>query len=154
MNYKFSNMNKSLLLLVSLLMLLSCNFNPFQSEEDIWDGKIYTIPELFDSEIAQDGHTYLVKGYIFELNYSLEEEDFLFFPDINVNRDLAYHNIDITVVSNVNTIFNKIINAFDNTDDEWIPVTVRGKAKEITIYGNGWSDEIFILEIDALKTND
>ena len=146
-------MSKSLMLLVLLLMLQSCDFNPFKSNDDIWDDTVYTIPELFNNEIAQDGHTYLVKGYIFELNYSPEGEDFLLYPEINVNRDITYHNIHIDVMSNLNTIFNKIFNAFENTDEEWIPVTIRGKAKEITIAGNGWSDEIFILEIDALKTS-
>ncbi len=154
MSYNISNVSKSLLLLILFLMLQSCNFNPFKSNDDIWDDTVYTIPELFDSEIAQDGHTYLVKGYIFELNYSLEEKDFLLFPEINVNRDLTYHNIDIKVVSNSSSIFNKIVNAFENTDEEWILVTIRGEAKEITIYGNGWSDDIFIMEIDALRTND
>ncbi len=154
MNYNFFKKNKSILLLFLSLLLISCNFNPFQSDEDIWDGKVYTIPELFDSGIAQDGNTYLVEGYIFELNYSLEYEDFLLFPEINTRRDTTYHNIDINVVSNVNSIFNKIVNAFENTEEEWIQVTIRGIAKEITIYGNGWSDNIFIMEIDAVRIND
>ena len=154
MNYKFSNMSKSLLLLIFSILLLSCNFNPFHNDEDIWDGKVYTIPELFDSGVAQDGNTYFVEGYIFELNYFPEDERFLLYPEINTYRDTTYHNIDINVMSNSNSIFNKIVNVFKNTDEEWISVTIRGKAKEITIAGNGWSDDIFIIEIDAMKIND
>ena len=154
MKYKFSNMNKSLLLLLLSLMLLSCNFNPFQSNKDIWDGKVYTIPELFDSGIVQSGNTYLVEGYLFEPNYSPDDNRFLLYPEIETYRDTIYHNVDMNVVSNSSSIFNKIVNAFENTNEKWILVTIRGKAKEITIAGNGWSDDIFIMEIDAIKTND
>ncbi len=143
---------KNQFLFLLLIFLFSCNFNPFQTnEEDIWDGKVYTIPELFDSDIIQDGKTYLVKGYIFELNYFPENERFLLYPEINTNRDVTYHNVDINVVKNSSSIFNKIINAFKNTDEEWIPVNIRGEAKEITIAGNGWSDDIFVMEIDAIR---
>ena len=151
MNYNFFMKSKIKFLLLFSILLFSCNFNPFQSNEDIWDGKIYTIHELFDSDIIQDGNTYLVEGYIFEHNYFPENERFLLYPEINTNRDVTYHNVDINVVSNSSSIFNKIVNAFENTEEEWIPVTIRGEAKEITIAGNGWSGDIFIMEIDAIR---
>ncbi|MCK4655164.1 MAG: hypothetical protein KAU01_12045 [Candidatus Cloacimonetes bacterium] len=154
MNYNFFLKSKNQFLLLLLILLFSCNFNPFQSEEDIWDGKVYTIPELFDSDIIQDGKTYLVEGYIFELNYFPESERFLLYPGINIYKGITYHNVNINVVKNSSSIFNKIINAFENTDEEWILITIRGEAKEITIAGNGWSDDIFVMEIDAIRISD
>ena len=154
MNYNFFMKIKNILLLFVSILLFSCNFNPFQSDEDIWDGNVYTIHELFDSDIIQDGMTYLVEGYIFELNYFPENERFLLYPEINTYTDRTYHNVNINVVKNSSSIFNKIINAFENTEEEWILVTIRGEAKEITIAGNGWSDDIFVMEIGAIRISD
>ncbi|HPR17949.1 MAG TPA: hypothetical protein PLD62_06860 [Candidatus Cloacimonadota bacterium] len=146
--------NKLNLLVLMSLLILSCNSNLFQSVDDIWNGRVYTIPELFDNEQAEDGESYLVEGYIYEYNYSIEYEDFFLFPEQIYNRNKTYSMIDVTVVNHIDSIFSKIIEAFENTDEHWIKVTIRAKAKEVTIYGNGWSDDIFVLEADALKVDD
>lgn len=149
----FMKKKVNLLVLLSLL-ILSCNSNLFQSDDDIWNGRVYTIPELFDNELAEDGEIYLIEGYIYEYNYSIEYEDFFLFPEQIYNRNSTISRMDVTVVKHTDSIFTKIIEAFENTDEHWIKVTIRAKAKEVTIYGNGWADDIFVLEADALRLND
>ena len=140
-------------MLIICFFFISCDFNIFQSVDDTWDGTVYTIPELFDNDLAEDGETYLIEGYIYEYNYSLEYEDFFLFPEKIYDRESPISRMDVTVVKNLNSIFTKIIEAFENTDSHWIKVTIRAEAKEITIYGNGWSSEIFVLETDALRVD-
>jgi hypothetical protein len=146
--------NKTNLLITVSLVILSCNSNLFQSIDDTWDGKVYTITELFENDLVEDGETYLIEGFIYEYNYSIEYEDFFLFPEKIYNRDSTYTNIDVAVVKHKDSIFSKIIEAFENTDDHWIMVTIHATAKEITISGNGWSADVFVFETDALRAED
>lgn len=136
---------------LSLLLLMSCNFNPFQSDNDVWDDQIYTIPELFDTELAEEGETYLIEGFIFILNYEREDADFLIYPEADFDERVHYYNLHVDVVKNVDSIFDKIENAFEETEEVWIKVNIRAKTKLVTIAGNGWSDDMFILEANALR---
>jgi len=153
MNSKFIQIKK-IHIVFSLLFLISCNFNPFQSHNDVWDGHIYTISELFDTELAVKGETYLIEGYIFILNYEREDADFLIYPEADFDKRVHYYNLHVDVVRNIDSIFNKIENAFEETEDVWIKVNLRAKTKLITIAGNGWSDDMFILEANALRVRE
>ncbi|MDO9578940.1 MAG: hypothetical protein Q7J16_13740 [Candidatus Cloacimonadales bacterium] len=140
-----------LLIILTLLFIVSCNFLSFQSYDEVWDGHVYTIPELFDTELAEEGETYLIEGYITEANYSREGADFLIYPETTSNSELQYHNLQVDVVKNADTIFNKIENAFNETEEVWIKVQIRAKTKLVMIAGNGWSSEMFILKANALR---
>jgi hypothetical protein len=144
----------NLLLILITIFIVSCNFNPFQTSEEIWESKVYTIDELFNAELAEDGETYIIEGYIYEFNYSREYEDFFLYSDERYKRDLTYNHLDVSVVKHLNSIFNKINEAFENTDGHWIKVRIQAEAKEVMIAGNGWSDYVFVLEADALKIDD
>ena len=152
MHYYFFNKIRNLFSILLLLFLISCNFNPFQTNS-IWDDRVYTIPELQNSEDLYDGGTYLIEGFIMELNCCPEDNRFLLYAEKNgsFGQVLIGNILDVNVVENSNTIFNKISEEFDNTDEEWIQVIIKGKAIFWTMYGNGWSEETFLMEIDAIR---
>ncbi len=154
MNYGFFPKIKNQFLLLLSIFLFSCNFNPFQTNDDnIWDGKVYTIPELQNSEDLCDGETYLLEGFIEELNCHPEDNRFLLFAEKNgyFGQVLIGNVIEVKVVENSNTIFNKIREEFDKTNEEWLHVIIKGKAKTWIMVGNGWSEETFLMEIGSIK---